>query len=154
MKNKKNTIIFDLDGTLALVDKRRELATKPNGKIDWDIFIDPKNIKLDEPDEPTIMMAQLFADAGFNIFIFSGRNNKTESATREWLAKNKVPFHKLVMRDEKTRKFIGDEIVKKEMLDNHADINDVFLVVDDRQKVVDMWRENGLKVAQMDKGDF
>ena len=154
MKNKKNTIIFDLDGTLALIDKRRELATKPNGKIDWNIFIDPENIKLDEPDEPTIMMAQLFTDAGFNIFIFSGRNNKTESATREWLAKNKVPFHKLVMRDEKTRKFIGDEIVKKEMLDNHADINDIFLVIDDRQKVVDMWRENGLKVAQMDKGDF
>ena len=35
-----------------------------------------------------------------------------------------------------------------------SDINDIFLVVDDRQKVVDMWRENGLKVAQMDKGDF
>ena len=32
---KKNTLIFDLDGTLAIVDKRRELATKPNGKIDW-----------------------------------------------------------------------------------------------------------------------
>jgi len=151
---KKNTIIFDLDGTLALVNKRRELAAKPNGKIDWDIFTDPENIWLDEPDEPTIMIARLFADAGFNILIFSGRSNKTELTTREWLAKHEVPFHKLIMRDEKTRKFIGDEILKKEMLDNHANINDIFLVVDDRQKVVDMWRENGLKVFQADKGDF
>ena len=34
----KNTIIFDLDGTLALIDKRRELSTKPNGKIDFDSY--------------------------------------------------------------------------------------------------------------------
>lgn len=151
---KKNTVIFDLDGTLALVDKRRTLATKSNGKIDWDVFHDPENIWLDEPNEPIIKMAQLFAEDGFNIFIFSGRTDKTEMTTRIWLSRNGVPFHKLVMRDEKTRKFIGDEIVKKEMLDNHADIDDIFLVVDDRQKVVDMWRENGLTVAQVDKGDF
>ena len=35
----KNTIIFDLDGTLALIDKRRELSTKPNGKINFDMLI-------------------------------------------------------------------------------------------------------------------
>ena len=151
---KKKTVIFDLDGTLALIDKRRALAIKPNGKMDWDIFHDPENVKLDEPNVPIIKMAQLFAEDGFDIFIFSGRTNKTELTTRAWLARNRVPFHKLVMRDEKTRKFIGDEIVKKEMLDNHADIDDVFLVVDDRQKVVDMWRENGLTVAQVAKGDF
>ena len=34
-------VIFDLDGTLANIDARRKLATKPNGKIDWDIFFDP-----------------------------------------------------------------------------------------------------------------
>jgi len=29
----RKTVIFDLDGTLALIDKRRTLATKPNGKL-------------------------------------------------------------------------------------------------------------------------
>jgi len=43
MKN----VIFDLDGTLALIDNRRSISTKPNGKIDWDVFFDPKNINLD-----------------------------------------------------------------------------------------------------------
>ena len=47
MTNDKKTIIFDLDGTLALIDKRRAISTKPNGKLDWDIFFDPKNISLD-----------------------------------------------------------------------------------------------------------
>ena len=43
----KKIVIFDLDGTLALIDKRRDLATKDNGKFDWDVFFDPKNIDLD-----------------------------------------------------------------------------------------------------------
>jgi hypothetical protein len=50
--------------------------------------------------------------------------------------------------------FIPDEILKRDMLDNHADIDDIFLVVDDRQKVVDMWRNLGLTVFQVAPGDF
>ena len=40
----KKTVIFDLDGTLALIDDRRKVSTKGNGKIDWDIFFNPDNI--------------------------------------------------------------------------------------------------------------
>ena len=60
MTNDKKTIIFDLDGTLALIDKRRAISTKPNGKLDWDIFFDPNNISLDEPNTPVIKTVQLF----------------------------------------------------------------------------------------------
>ena len=35
----KKIVIFDLDGTLALIDKRRAIATKDNGKMDWDKFL-------------------------------------------------------------------------------------------------------------------
>ena len=37
----KFTVLFDLDGTLALIDDRRKFCTKPNGKLDWDKFFDP-----------------------------------------------------------------------------------------------------------------
>ena len=84
IKGMKNTIIFDLDGTLALIDKRRELSTKPNGKLDWGKFFNSTNIKLDEPNLPVIKMAQLFSEQGFNIVILSGRSNKTETVTRSW----------------------------------------------------------------------
>ena len=41
------------------------------------------------------------------------------------------------------------------MLDDAPfDIDDVYLVVDDRQKVVDMWRNLGLTVFQVAPGDF
>ena len=51
-------------------------------------------------------------------------------------------------------RFMPDEILKKAMLDTFVDINDVFLVVDDRQKVVDMWRDLGLNTFQVAPGDF
>ena len=150
----KNTIIFDLDGTLALIDKRRTLSLKPNGKIDFKILHDPSNIHLDKPNPPVVKMAQMFAEDGFNIVIFSGRSDKTATETLSWLSQNKVPFNKLVMRPHKTMNFVSDEILKKDMLDNHADINDIFMVVDDRQKVVDMWRSLGLICLQVADGNF
>ena len=150
----KNTIIFDLDGTLALIDKRREVSTKPNGKLDWDKFFDPANIKLDVPNPPVVKMAQLFAEQGFNIVIFSGRSNKTERTTRSWLSNHKIPFQKLVMRDSETNHFTPDWVLKKDMLDKHVDINNVFLVVDDRNRVVKLWRSLGLTTFQVADGDF
>ena len=150
----KNTIIFDLDGTLALIDKRREVSTKPNGKLDWDKFFDPANIELDVPNPPVVKMAQMFHNDGFNIVIFSGRSNKTERATRSWLFTNRIPFQKLVMRDSETNHFTPDWVLKKDMLDEHVDINDVFLVVDDRDRVVKLWRSLGLTTFQVADGDF
>ena len=151
----KNIVIFDLDGTLALIDKRREFCMKPNGKINWNEFHNPDNIKLDVPNDPVIATARMFAENDFEIHIFSGRSDVTEKTTRSWLAHNRIPFHSLVMRPHKTRGFVPDEVLKKEFLDNAPfDIDNVFLVVDDRQKVVDMWRDLGLTVFQVAPGDF
>jgi len=150
----RNTVIFDLDGTLANIDVRRKLATKPNDKLDWGVFFDPSNIKLDVPNEPVVKMAQMFAENGFHIVIFSGRTNRTEKTTRSWLSNNRIPFHRLVMRDSNASHFVPDEILKKDMLDKFENIDDVFLVVDDRNKVVDMWRDLGLTVFQVADGDF
>ena len=156
----KKIVIFDLDGTLAIIDKRRIKAGKTTDgkktkKFNWDVFNDPSNIALDEPNVPVIKMAQLFAEDGFLIVIFSGRTDKSEHATRAWLTRNRVPFHTLAMRPHKTMNFVPDEVLKKHMLDNALfNIDDVFLVVDDRQKVVDMWRDLGLTVFQVAPGDF
>ena len=57
------------------------------------------------------------------------------------------------MRD-KDRHFMPDDILKKDMLDKYVDIDDVFLVVDDRNKVVKMWRSLGLTVFQVADGNF
>ena len=172
---KKNTVIFDLDGTLAIIEKRRLISGKTSDgketkKMDWDVFFDPENIQLDEPNLPVIKMAQLFKQDGFKIIIFSGRNDRSFFATKDWLKVNDVPHDLLVMRPDKFQKdswpiadgnpatkamrFMPDEILKKEMLDTFANIEDVFLVVDDRNKVVKMWRDLGLNTFQVAPGDF
>ncbi len=51
-------------------------------------------------------------------------------------------------------RFMPDEILKRHMLDLFVDIDDVFLVVDDRNKVVNMWRSLNLPVFQVAEGDF
>ena len=150
---KKNTVIFDLDGTLAIVGARRKVSTKSDGKLNWDKFFDPSNIVLDIPNKPVVKMAQLLAEDGFNIFIFSGRSDRTINVTRSWLTRNRIPFHKLVMRDQ-AKLFIPDDQLKKQFLDEHADIDNIFAVFDDRQKVVDMWRKNGLTTFQVADGNF
>ena len=89
----KKTIIFDLDGTLADIDIRRDKSLKPNGKLDWDIFADPKSITdWDKPNVPVIKMAQLFKADGFKIVIFSGRNDRSFFATKQWLKKHHYPL--------------------------------------------------------------
>ena len=159
MRKDKQTVIFDLDGTLALIDRRRALATKDNGKIDWDVFFDRDNIKLDVPNTPVITMAQLLHSQGFRIVIFSGRSKATYRTTRQWLIQNDVPFDMLQMRpnDRDTGghfHFMKDSDLKQHWLDDLQIKDDVFAVFDDRQQVVDMWRANGLTCFQVAKGDF
>ena len=151
----KKTVIFDLDGTLADIDIRRDKSLKPNGKLNWDIFAASDSImNWDKPNLPVIKMAQLFSQQGFKIVILSGRSDKMFDRTVEWLEWNDVPFDKLVMRDSKTNHFTPDDVLKKDMLDKHVDINDVFLVVDDRDRVVKLWRSLGLTTFQVADGDF
>ena len=104
-------VIFDLDGTLALIDDRRKISTKPNGKMDWDIFFDPNNISLDKPNIPVIKMAQSLTSDGFQIVIFSGRSKGTIHTTKQWLNKHNVPWSRLFMRPIKD--FTPDDILKK-----------------------------------------
>ena len=158
-------IIFDLDGTLADIEDRRQLCTKENGKMDWDKFFDPKNIKLDKPNQPVIDTLSAFAESGHCIAIMSGRSAATKDVTEDWLIDNGCCHEVLFMRPEKD--FTPDEDLKlkwfNELFINdgiaeHAPYqespNELVAVFDDRQKVVDMWREIGLTCMQVAPGKF
>ena len=150
------TVIFDLDGTLADIETRRGISIKENGKMDWDIFFDPNNISLDTPNRPVITMARLLKESGHRIVILSGRSKVTKDATRDWLKQFDVPFDVLKMRpDNKDFKFMPDDQLKKLWLDQlFPNTDDVLCVFDDRDKVVKMWRENGLPCLQVAEGNF
>jgi phosphoglycolate phosphatase-like HAD superfamily hydrolase len=150
--NIKTTVIFDLDGTLALVDKRREIAKKSNGKIDFDIFYDPQYIELDEPNSFVIDLAKMYKRDGYEIVIVSGRSDRTKEATERWLEKYGILYDRMIMR--KRKNFTPDNELKERWLEKYLDRDDIRVVVDDRQRVVDMWRRNGLDVFQVANGNF
>ena len=62
-------------------------------------------------------------------------------------------FDALYMRSDSD--YRPDHEVKSQMLDKmRKEGFNPTMAFDDRQQVVDMWREKGLTVAQVDKGDF
>ena len=152
MRKNDKIVIFDLDGTLALIDDRRDLATKDNGKFDWDVFFNPDNISLDLPNVPVIQMANILHKQGFRIFILSGRSDVTHQATVNWLNDNGIWWDHLVMRPQ-NQLYLPDNDLKQGWLDTIGKDN-VAMVFDDRNQVVDMWRSNGLTCFQVDDGDF
>ena len=148
----KKIVIFDLDGTLALIDKRRDVSTKDNGKIYWYKFFDPNNIQLDDPNQPVIDIANMLHSQGYLIYIFSGRSDKTEDATIAWLDKHNVSYDLLSMRPQGLL-YKPDNDLKQGWLDTIKK-DRVAMVFDDRNQVVDMWRKNGLTTFQVADGDF
>ena len=148
---KKDIVIFDLDGTLALIDERRALAAKPNGKIDWKTFFDPENIHLDKPNIPVVTMFNLLQKEGYTMVILSGRDAISKRETLNWLQTNGIDFDELRMRPQGS--FTPDDILKKQWLDELG-ADRVFCVFDDRDKVVQMWRDNGLTCFQVAPGNF
>ncbi len=147
----KNIVIFDLDGTLALIDKRRDLATK-DGKMNWNVFFNSDNIDLDTPNQTVIDMANMLSKQGYLIYIFSGRSDKTEDATKDWLDKHNVNYDLLQMRPQGLL-YKPDNDLKQDWL-NVIKKDTVAMVFDDRNQVVDMWRKNGLTTFQVADGDF
>ena len=158
MNKDKKIVIFDLDGTLALIDKRRAIAgitpgapEASNPQMDWSIFFDPDMVDLDDPNTPVITMANLLSSQ-YRIWILSGRSDVTHQATVDWLAKNNVSYDHLVMRPQ-NHLYLPDNDLKQMWLDNIG-VDNVAMVFDDRQQVVDMWRKNGLTTFQVADGDF
>ena len=143
-------VIFDLDGTLA--DLTHRLHYIQRDKPDWDAF--HRECYLDTPKAPMVKLAQRLYAGGAEIWVFSGRSDIVRGATERWLSMNNVPVGALVMRRHGDR--TKDCHLKKKWLEDmwDADRERLICAVDDRQQVVDMWRDNGVVCLQCAPGDF
>ncbi len=148
MENSKNTYIFDMDGTLALVEHRRGLLR--GGRPDWHSF--NKASLLDPPNEAVANVLRALFDAGYQIWIVSARSDAVELETRGWLSKYAVPYHKLLMRSAADNR--ADDILKKEWALKYRFSETACAVFDDRNSVVRMWRQLGIPCFQVAEGDF
>lgn len=133
-------IIVDIDGTVA------------DGKGVRNMY-DPTKYHLDRPKQDVIRIVQDEAyKLGTHILFVSGRHEDFRDVTEEWLFQHvKVPF-KLFMRKDHQR----DDSVEKYLLFDHfirGNWNPKY-VLDDRDRVVDMWRFIKLLTLQVERGDF
>ncbi len=146
---KKDVVLFDLDGTIALVEHRFHFLE--GRKKDWHAYF--AACVDDPPNTSIIEVLRSLHHRGHEIWIVSGRSDEVREQTIAWLRQHDVPYHQLVMRSAGDKR--PDDLLKRQWLVNGTLPRErVMMVFDDRDKVVAMWRHAGLICAQVAPGDF
>lgn len=164
--------IFDLDGTLADISHRRHFVERPSfnlfdpkervqankpWKPNWDAFhaacVDDKPI---QPVIELLLSVELTAD----IWIWSGRMNTVREQTLIWLDQHVINCDGLnvgtMLKMRPAGDYTPDDQLKESWLKamSPEDRARLVMVFDDRDRVVNMWRRNGIVCAQVAPGDF
>lgn len=136
--------VFDLDGTLADITHRLHFIQCD--KPDYDAFYDACD--KDVPVAWTINLLNILALHG-HVLVLSGRRESVREKTLDWLQENHIRFAHLRMRPQKNHE--KDVVIKKKMLmdflQDYPQYKTEF-IIDDRQVVVNMWRQEGFAVLQ------
>lgn len=138
--NKENCILLDVDGTCALHAGR--------SPYDW------SRVGEDVPNKMLIKLIRVLSSA-YKIIVVSGREGTEEciTKTRKWLDEYLSIPYALYMRKEKDMRH--DEVIKKEIYERQIKPKyNVIAVFDDRDRVCDFWRSEGLLCNQVYYGDF
>ena len=146
--------IFDIDGTLAdLTHRLHHVKTRPKN---WPAFHAGCG-----DDAPFPHMQNLISRLWLttDIVFMSGRNEANRKVTTDWLIKHGFagpslnPTIRLYMRADDD--YRNDDIIKLELLQKLRDDGwEPVMAFDDRDRVVKMWRDNGIPCAQVAPGDF
>lgn len=139
-------IIVDIDGTLAHMTGR---SPYDYSQVHTDI-VDENVASIVRRYYARDVMTEI---PDTYVVIVSGRKAECRELTEQWLKDNHIPYDEFYMRNDGDDR--DDRIVKKEIYDEFIKPRfNVRFVLDDRDRVVKMWRENGLKVLQVAEGDF
>lgn len=133
-------VSFDIDGTLADMGDRR-------GPYDTSRY------HLDTVHEGVREVLWRLQEAGYEVLILSGRSDEFKTVLVDWLDFYQIYPADIFMRAKGDER--NDAIIKSELVDEHiSGVYDVIMHFDDRNRVVDALRAKGMKVAQVEPGDF
>lgn len=135
-------ILVDIDGTLALRGDRapHDHESSMEDGVNW----------------PVVKVVDAFHAAHFGeVLLISGREEQYRDVTEYWLAAHHLMPYRIDLLMRQTKDNRPDEIVKREIYEQIVKPRyEVVAVVDDRNKVVRMWRNLGLLCLQVADGDF
>lgn len=143
-----SVVLCDLDGTLCDIEHRLpHLRCAPK---DWKAFFGA--IPQDVVRVGTRALLHAHVEHGRIIVFVSARPDTYRDETETWLAAHVgLPYYALFMRRGGDRR--DDEIVKAEILDTYfQDRSAIHAVIDDRPRVIRMWRVRGLNVIDVGAG--
>lgn len=152
-------IICDIDGTVADLTHRLHFVAPANDwpadkkfKPDWDAFF--AHVDQDPPIKPVVKVVRALLDAGHRIIFVTGRPQRLQGVTAHWLSQQ-FKLRNSLLYTRRDGDFRADDIIKRELLQQLREEGfSPQLAIDDRKRVVDMWRAEGLICMQVADGDF
>lgn len=151
-------IICDLDGTLCDTYQRQHFVNpgvlQPGGKYkkDWVSFF---NAMDKDPLNKKVATTVRVLARDYQVVFASGRPDTYRAATENWLSRYQFSTHiyPLYMRPRNDSR--DDTIVKEIILDFEIlPLGQPYICFDDRDRVVQMWRNRGYTCFQVASGNF
>jgi len=142
VKKLGQAVVVDIDRTLCNIQGDARLEGEIRSPYDWDRVAE---------DKPIEAMCQLVRklQADYHIILLTGRSEDAREGTEKWLRDNLIDYDKLLMKASGS--YEKSTITKYESYVNDIrDEYDVAFAIDDDQRVVDMWRENGIMCLKVD----
>ena len=138
---RNDTVVFDLDGTLALTTD-----PKAHHKINHPKFA--RKAANAEANEKMLNKVKQARDNGDNVVILTARSAHYRDVTKKWLSQNGVSYDALVMRP--TDNITSDKKVKRELLEEDIlpkfDVKEAY---DDKSKNRKMYDKLGIDAKKV-----
>ncbi len=131
-----DAVIFDIDGTLALMGKR--------SPFDW------QDVYKDDINEIVAEQLAFHKSKGRKILVVTGRDESCRKVTEDWLVLHELDYDELHMRPKDD--YRKDTAIKKEIYVNEIrDKYNVLAVYEDRISVSKQWNDMGLFVFNVNQ---
>jgi predicted kinase len=137
--NKPNCIIVDIDGTFSEVGDRSPYDAA-------------KALETDSVNTSVLFLLKAMYEKEVDIIFVTGRNIKYSEVTSQLIERDWKYSYQLYMRPSDD---MPDTDVKRDIFNNSIkDVYNVLFVLEDRSRVVEMYRDLGVRCFQVAPGDY
>jgi hypothetical protein len=151
----RNLIIFDIDGVLLNSDHRLPFMFKGDLHTYFRLAV------KDTPIPQGIAVCKMFVEnPNYRTIFVTGRNDSlvhrvTTLCHLQKYVSPRISDHQLIMREWPNDDDLHDTEKKPQMIENAGyKLNDIFMVFEDRNSIVEMWRSRGVIVYHTQEGAF